>query len=386
MSLSTLKLLPCLPVVDSDGCIDDDDTTSDLPKRGISRPIAHSYSKSLSGVRKSLVNVVKQLKECTDLKEDFLEAFEEWVLFRKKTIEYLNEIIKELDSIHFNTNVAKATASAGGIVCGCIGIASATQMWNGQDGSIMQLTADTGNLISAVVSNGAAGTELVLSKTRMDKARRILRKDNEQFEPIQEWFERSHDLKSAIEVISNCNIISDVFQKLMVVVPVVISAYGSLSLQVEETVKQVTKMLQKNLTRSEIEKIIFLCASVCRNPELLKIIENVHQMIRNEPSIMPVVTALVKVPCELKFILQRIHGSSTTSNPSREKSKMEAITYGFFQGVNVAIELFSVGLILEDFQKGSRSEHSSVLKEIKEQLELELTRVSRVHQRLLQNE
>lgn len=380
MSLSVLELgSRPLEYHDEDSS---DELSFSLLDQGITRNIGNLIKPSCE-LQRDLRKIARNFELCYCLKDDFLDVFEEWKLSRKKTIASLGEAIVELDKIRFGANIVKTTACVGGIISGCLGIAGAIAMSSRDSASSLRLAAGIGNLASCTVSGAATAAELGLSEKHMNQVKRILRNDSERFEPIQEWFERSQVLRSAIEEVCNCNIFSDFFQNLMIVVPPVISTYQSLVSHVDEVVTEVVKMLGKKVTLNDIEKIVSLCVSICRNPELINTIGNIHHMITTASSIMPVVTTLVKVPYELKHLTQYMHRSNRKY--TRAESRKEAVTYGLFQGVNVAIELFNLTLLVKDFQKGSISESSAVLMEVKQQLETELTAVSRVHKKLNQN-
>lgn len=366
---------------------DDEDSADQfnfsLVEQRITRNIGNLIKPSCE-LQRNLKKIARNFQLCDGLKDDFLDVFEEWKLSRKKTIASLGEAIVELDKIRFGTNIAKTTASVGGIISGCLGIGGAiATMSSPESASSLRLAAGIGNLASCTVSGAAAAAELGLSEKHMNQVKRILRNDSERFEPIQEWFERSQVLRSAIEEVCNCNIFSDFFQNLMIVVPPVISTYQSLVLHVDEVVTEVVKMLGKKVTLNDFEKIISLCVSICRDPQLMNTIGNIHHMLATASSVMPVVTMLVKVPYELKHLTQYVNRSKRKYTTA--ESRKEAVTYGLFQGVNVAIELFNLTLLVKDFQRGSISESSAVLMEVKQQLETELTAVSRVHEKLNQN-
>lgn len=380
MSLSVLELRSRpLEYHDEDSA---DECNFSLLEQGITRNIGNLIKPSCE-LQRDLKKIARNFELCYGLKHDFLDVFEEWKLSRKKTIASLDEVIVELDKIRFGTNIVKTTACVGGIISGCLGIAGAIAMSSRDGGSSLRLAAGIGNLASCTVSGAAAAAELGLSEKHMNQVKRILRNDSERFEPIQEWFERSQVLRSAIEEVCNCNIFLDFFQNLMIVVPPVISTYQSLVSHVDEVVTEVVKMLGKKITLNDFEKIVSLCVSICRDPELMNTIGNIHHMLTTASSVMPVVTMLVKVPYELKHLTQYMNRSN--SKYTRAESRKEAVTYGLFQGVNVAIELFNLTLLVKDFQGGSKSERSAVLMEVKQQLETELTAVSSVHKKLNRN-
>ncbi|GFR27084.1 hypothetical protein TNCT_612751 [Trichonephila clavata] len=62
--------------------------------------------------------------------------------------------------------------------------------------------------LSVTSSIGTAVTETAYLKTRLEQAKTVLEKDQEQFKALQEWFDRSNDLMEAINNIFGFNLLN----------------------------------------------------------------------------------------------------------------------------------------------------------------------------------
>ena len=119
----------------------------------------------------------------------FLEMFERGITTRKKTIAMLKDLASELDKTRKDVNIAKvtgtSTAVAGGVVAGLGVLASFFTL-----GAASPLI---GLGVAAAASGGATAggaeiADVVISKKKMKDAQRIMDKDKETLEGIDECY------------------------------------------------------------------------------------------------------------------------------------------------------------------------------------------------------
>ena len=119
----------------------------------------------------------------------FLEMFERGITTRKKTIAMLKDLASELDKTRKDVNIAKvtgtSTAVAGGVVAGLGFLASFLTLGAASPliGVGVAAAASGG-----VTAGGAEIADVVISQNKMADAQRIMDKDKETLEGIDECY------------------------------------------------------------------------------------------------------------------------------------------------------------------------------------------------------
>lgn len=119
----------------------------------------------------------------------FLEMFERGITTRKKTIAMLKDLASELDKTRKDVNIAKvtgtSTAVAGGIVAGLGVLASFFTLGAASPLIGVGVAAAAGG---GATAGGAEIADVVISKNKMADAQKIMDKDKETLEGIDECY------------------------------------------------------------------------------------------------------------------------------------------------------------------------------------------------------
>ena len=119
----------------------------------------------------------------------FLEMLEQGIATQKKTIAMLKNLASELDKTHKDVNIAKvtgtSTAVAGGIVAGLGFLASFSTLGAASPLIGVGVAAAAGG---GVTASGAEIADVVISQNKMADAQRIMDKDKETLEGIDECY------------------------------------------------------------------------------------------------------------------------------------------------------------------------------------------------------
>ncbi|GFT62844.1 uncharacterized protein TNCV_1606701 [Trichonephila clavipes] len=213
--------------------------------------------------------------------------------------------------------------------------------------------------LSLTSSIGTTVTETVYLKTRLEQAKTVLEKDQEQFKSLQEWFDRSSDLMTAINDIFGFNLMN--------------TMQTEMNLLCTEFIK-----LKSQLNKNEMYKLLPYVLNVIR------ILCHGHLVARFGIDlaaimisfIIPMLIVVVNIHDRITLIGNLAIGLCSSINVIAVKFIRSAV------GIGIALGSITILLAADDVRKGSLSEHGKKMKEVAEKLQEEFDFIQNVYNEL----
>lgn len=342
----------------------------------------HEFMEKVTEVRNIMEDVLQRLEKTEKARLEFLNKFPSWAECRKATIEELNAIGDAIHSDKFKGNVSKIFGSSLGVFGGAAllaGVACPPLLIAGGVATALSITSSIGTTV----------TESVYLKTRLEQAKTVTEKDQEQFKSLQEWFDRSNDLMEAIDDIFGFNLV-DAMPKEM---KLLCTEFQKLKGQLDKNkmcklLPILTNVIQILCSGHMAAKFgVKLSASIISFIiPLLIVVVNIYYRMTVTENLTPGPSSNISTIMSLSslFSPKKTMKSAFSRAPS-VAGKVPQVASKFMKaaaGIGIAMDSITILLTANDLRKGSVSEQEKELKGVAEDLQEEYDFIENVYKEL----
>lgn len=347
-------------------------------------------SQVFQSTREDLVRVASLFTQANEARSNFLKIFDRWEPVRRKNIQRLKKIAKEIRSDKFNGCVSK-------IVGGCVGIVGGILLGASflcpPVAAVTVPLAISGSVISTAGSGvvvGTSGTQIVLLRKKLKAVKNLIEEEEEKFSGLKNWFTFTEVLMNTIEALIGAELIQEMndirnsfFNEVNIMGHVDVGEYNKKFRSVMERCvgkmcdsSYIAKKFDGDTAPFVIAFVFVICFMSKRNRDVLDcaLLTRRLTLEKSTAKRLGLETSQAVTGLVLK--------GSAAIGRTVPAIVVRVMAVGVFVALGITIDVLSVVLSSKQIQTGAKSKHADEVSRVAILLEKELRFLQNLHKEM----
>ncbi|GFR32335.1 uncharacterized protein TNCT_563781 [Trichonephila clavata] len=345
-----------------------------------------SFEEKVEATKENFDRVVDLFSKANKARNEFLKNFDDWDPRRCQTVEGLIEIADKIDLNKFNGCISKITGGSvgavGGILVGvslfCPPLAAVTLP--------LAIGGGVASVLGGGVVVGTTGTEIVLLRNKLNKAKALITEEEENFSCLKHWFIHNEALMKAIEDLVGHDLLQEMLEdvkKFFKEVEDNTDKYNQKLMELLETCvgkmccsKYIIKKFDSEISPIVMTFVFVICLMSGRNRIILDC------ALLTQRLALGLMSALGISVQTGRFVAGLVMKGGAEAGKAVPAAVARVVGFGVFVALGIAMDVVNVVHSSIDLHKGAKSSHAKEVRHIADLLKEEHSFLQNVHKEM----